>query len=53
MFKATKVEKKREINLLIDQQISLSLCKTLDYYLPPSLERWLGIKNVLRKFFAR
>ena len=34
MFKATEVEKKKkkEINLLLDMQINLSLCRTSDYY---------------------
>ena len=33
MFIATEVERKRrEVNLLIDMQINLFLCKTSDYY---------------------
>ena len=34
MFKATEVEREiREINLFVDLQINLSLCRTSDHYL--------------------
>ena len=34
MFKAAEVERKiREINLFVDLQINLSLCRTSDHYL--------------------
>ena len=51
MFKATEVEIKiREINLLIDMQINLSLCRPSGHYFLVCLQRlsWdsLGTKNV-------
>ena len=59
MFKAAEVERKiREINLLIDMQIKLSLYRTSDHYIS-SLQQlsWdsLGTKNVslrMRKSFG-
>ena len=51
MFKAAEVERKiREINLFIDMQITLSLCKNSDHYFSRSLQQlsWdsLETKNV-------
>ena len=40
MFKVTEVERKiREINQLIDMQITLSLCRTSDHYFLLSLQQ--------------
>ena len=51
MFKATDIDRKiREINLLMDMQINLSLCRARDHYFLLSLQPlpWdsLGTKNV-------
>ena len=50
MFKGTEVKKKkREINLLIDLQINLCLCKISEHYCSLSLQQLLwdtGTKNV-------
>ena len=58
MFKAAKVERKiREINLLIDMQINLYLCITIDRCFSLCLQRlsWdlLRTKNVLSMHESR
>ena len=50
MFKVTELGKKREINLLIDMETNLSLCRNSDHYFSQPLQQLprdsLGTKNV-------
>ena len=50
MFKVTELGKKREINLFIDMETNLSLCRNSDHYFSQPLQQlpWdlLGTKNV-------